>query len=348
MLLFGSGAIGTVYLHLMLQAGCDVTAICRSNYTAAKDSGFHIDSGLYGNGIHIRPKVVRTPTEAASTGPYDYLIVTCKAIPEAQTSETIAPAITQGKTTIVLIQNGIDIEQEYASKFPHNPLLTCVVYLPTTQTSPGHVRMGGNESLEIGPHPTPSTALTTTLASGERLTSLLQTGGSNTHFYPTPALIQERRWYKLLLNATWNPICALTQSRDIPFLLSSTSSKPVLQGVMNEVLALSRAQNFTTITPQAAEASLQKILDRIGTKHIGVEPSMLADVLNKKGMEHEVILGNVVRKAKSLEIEVPRLEMLYALTKALDLSLRKRKGEGRSLDGEDLADLYPDFGEGSI
>lgn len=37
-LLFGSGAIGTIYVYILQQAGCDVSAVCRSNYEAAKGS----------------------------------------------------------------------------------------------------------------------------------------------------------------------------------------------------------------------------------------------------------------------------------------------------------------------
>ncbi|KXT09695.1 hypothetical protein AC579_8958 [Pseudocercospora musae] len=75
-LLFGSGAIRAIYVYLLLKAGCD---------TAAKSDGFHIDSEVFGKGIHITPKVVRTVSEATESGPYDYLIVSCKAIPSAKT-----------------------------------------------------------------------------------------------------------------------------------------------------------------------------------------------------------------------------------------------------------------------
>ncbi|KXS95765.1 hypothetical protein AC578_1727 [Pseudocercospora eumusae] len=325
-LLFGSGAIGTIYMYLLLKAGCDVTAVCRSNYTAAKSNGFHIDSEVFGKGIHINPKVVRTVSEASDpTTPYDYLIVSCKAIPSAKTSSTIAPAVTPNHTTIVLIQNGIDIEPEYALAFPHNNILTCIAYLPTTQTSPAHITMGNNERLEIGTHPESSHSETAQI-----LISLLKSSGSNASYHPH---IQERRWYKLLLNAPWNPICALTLSRDVAFL-SSSFSESIIRGVLDEVILLSQTLGYKSITPDAADSGFKIIKDRVG-KSVGIEPSMLVDVLNGRQMEHEVILGNPVRKAKELGVEVPRLEMLYGLTKALDLATQKRK-PGRSLDGEDL------------
>lgn len=54
--------------------------------------------------------MVRTVSEAAQSDdtPFDYILVTMKALPEVyDVAEIIAPAVTPGKTTIVLIQNGL-------------------------------------------------------------------------------------------------------------------------------------------------------------------------------------------------------------------------------------------------
>lgn len=325
-LLHGSGAIGSIYVYLLLKAGCDVTAVCRSNYEAAKADGFHIDSDLYGKGIHIQPTIVRTPEEAARAGKYDYLIVACKALPDAQTSETISAAVTPGHTTIVLIQNGIDIEQEYTSRFPENPLLSCVVYLPTTQIKPGYIEMGDNETLQIGPFPASAHDDEKVRASADQLVTLLKSAGGNASYFQD---IQEKRWNKLLLNAPWNPICALTLTRDATFLASSPDSEGVILEVMNEVIAISHAMGYFSVNEEAATKGLDRAKDRIGSK--GIEPSMLVDVLWSRRMEVEVILGNPLRKARELGVQVPRIEMLYVLAKALDDSIRWRKG-GESLD----------------
>lgn len=347
-----------------MQAGCDVTVTCRSNYEAViKQNGFHLDSVIYGKGLHLQPKVVRSPLEAVEDsssnsdegkgegegkGVYDYLLVACKAIPEAQISETIAPAVTRGRTTIVLLQNGIGIEEEYSKRFPENLLLSGVVYCPVTQTSPGYITMGDVERLEIGEFSSSSSSTlsgenknknsTTTTEihpSTSKFLALLKSGGGNPIHYHPSTCMQERRWFKLLLNAPWNPICALTLSRDLAFLAAEPSTSiAVIRGVLDEVIAISRALGYTSVTAEAAEQGLATIMSREGIA--GIEPSMLVDVLWRRRMEHEVILGNPVRVARKLGVEVPRMEMLYAMVKALDLSHQKRK-EGKSLDMYDLA-----------
>ncbi|PIB02901.1 putative 2-dehydropantoate 2-reductase [Cercospora beticola] len=329
-LLHGTGGVGAVYAYQLLKGGADVTAICRSNYEAVKDNGILIDSDIYGKGLHINPKVARTPQEAAENGPYDYLLVATKAFPESKTSETIAPAVTPGKTTIALLQNGVGIEQEYAERFPENTLLSCVIYQPTTQISPGHVRHGNFESFATGPFPASAHENPSVKASGEKLVEILNAGGGNATYHSD---IQELRWSKLLLNVPFNSITALTLARDLPFLASSELAEPVVKGVLDEVVAISQALGYKNITKEGAYEGLAKIMARKGT--LGIEYSMLTDVLHARKMEHEVILGNPVRTAQKLGVQVPRMEMLYALVKALDLAQQKRK-PGQSLDCEDL------------
>lgn len=208
-----------------------MTAVCRSNYDVVKVNGFLIDSVRYGKGIRFHPKVVRSPAEAASANPggFDYVIVSAKALPDAKISKTIEPAITKGKTTIALIQNGIGIEDEYVSLFPDNPILSCVVYLPTTQVAPGRIEMGNFESLEVGTYPASAyadSAKPRIKAAADGFIEMLKHAGSNVKWFDD---IQEKRWNKLLLNAPWNPICALTLSRDSAYLTSSEGANSTLR-----------------------------------------------------------------------------------------------------------------------
>lgn len=327
-LLHGSGAIGTIYFYLLHKAGYDVTATCRSNYMAASTDGFVIDSEKYGNDLHFRPKVVSSPAEAE--GPFDYVIVTTKALPDAEISKTVGLAVTKGKTTIVLIQNGIGIEDEYAHAFPGVPLLSCVVYLPSTQTSPGRIQMGTFESLEVGTFPASAYEEQPEVkASTDRFIEMFSAAGSDVKRYPD---VQAKRWNKLLLNAPWNPICALTLSRDVAFLTSCSEAEKLVESVMLEVAAIAQKLGHEGISASAAKEQLKRAGGRVGGK--GIEPSMLVDVLNSRRMEVEVILGNPVRLARQLDVDVPRLETLYVLLKALDEATAFRQ-PGRSLSGLD-------------
>lgn len=94
--------------------------------------------------------VVKTVPEAVSSRPFDYILVTLKALPEVyNVADIIAPAVTE-KTTIVLIQNGLGVEDPITERFPNNPIVSVVAYIGTSQVSPGKISMVGRESLVIG------------------------------------------------------------------------------------------------------------------------------------------------------------------------------------------------------
>lgn len=308
-LLFGVGSVGSVYLHLLSKVS-STTAVCRSNYDTVKANGFTLNSTIFGHGLRITPNVVRSCAEAATQDPrpFDYILVCSKAIPDT-IPQLIAPAVTRGTTVIALLQNGIAIEEEYAVAFPENPIVTAAVYCKTTQRPAGVVAHDEIELLQLGSYPS-SAPDTHALA----LTSLLRAAGATVEFYPD---VQGRRWYKLLMNASWNPVCALTQCDDVAFMRSTpeTATEFILD-IMLEVRAVAKACGY--------EISVQEVATQLGRaearieKGNAVEPSMLQDVRAGRRMEVEAIVGNTVRLAREMGVGCGKLEVVYLLVRALD------------------------------
>lgn len=312
-ILFGSGAVGTIYLYLLSKVS-STTAICRSNYDIAKKDGFILNSSIFGQGIKFEPHVVRSCEEAASGAkkPYDYIIVCSKAIPGV-TPQLIAPAITSTHTVIVLVQNGVGIEEEYLAAFPENPIISTVVYLPATQRPAGTVTHGEIEKMQLGSYPS-----TASNEYAESFAKLLQSAGATAEFYDD---VQPKRWTKLLINASWNPICALAMSKDTEVLAASQEATQVLYAVMMEIRDIAAACGYE-ITKEEVEYQLGRAQARIPLD-AGIEPSMLQDVQSGRQIEVEAIVGNAVRMGKERDVACVRLEMLYILAKALDLHTQR-------------------------
>jgi 2-dehydropantoate 2-reductase len=314
-LLFGAGGIGAVYLWLLSKVA-HTTAVCRSNYDIVKSNGFIINSSIFGQNLHLQPEVVRDCQEAASVGagePFDYIVVCSKAIPGIG-PKLIAPAVTPGRTAIVLVQNGIGIEEEYRAIFPQNPIISTVVYLPATQRPMGVVAHGEVERLEVGSYPSNASK-----DPAEAFTRLIQAAGGTAKFCDD---IQPKRWFKLLINASWNPICALTLSKDTAVLESCTEASGVLLAVMLEIRDIAEAYGYT-FTREEVEYQLGRAQARVPL-NAGIEPSMLQDVEAGRRIEVEAIVGNAVRMGKEKGVRCERLEMIYVLAKALDLHLGGR------------------------
>ncbi|KAF2245018.1 2-dehydropantoate 2-reductase [Trematosphaeria pertusa] len=315
-LLFGVGSVGAVYLYLLSKVA-STTAVCRSNYDIVKANGFTIHSSIFGDNLHIQPNVVRSCDAAASqdTRPFDYILVCCKVIPGVP--NLIKPAVTPGRTVIVLIQNGIGIEAEYATAFPNNPIVTGAVYCKTTQRPAGVVRHDEVELLELGSYPSSASN-----GHAEAFVKLIQSTGATAELHDD---VQTKRWYKLLVNASWNPICALTMCTDVGFLQSSSLATTFVLDIMLEVCAIADAYGYT-FQREEAEYQLARAVARIERGN-AVEPSMLQDVREGRRIEVEAIVGNAVRMGRERGVRCDKLECLYVLAKARDAQLGRDKAD---------------------
>ncbi|EXJ58269.1 2-dehydropantoate 2-reductase [Cladophialophora yegresii CBS 114405] len=338
-LVFGTGSVGAVYAWILSRAvtPSNIYCICRSNYTVASTTGFTINSTIFGQNLNLKPNVARTVEEAVSLLPsgdqFDYVVVTAKAIPSTPSiAEQLRPAV--GPNTIIaVIQNGIAVEEPYAQLYPTNPLLSCVVYLPATQISPGVIVHKEIDLLHIGTYPSNSA---TCHPVAESFSALLTQGGGRTKVHSD---VQAARFSKLLINAAWNPVCALSLSRDGEFLHASPPeiSLNLIKSLMLEIAHIAQACGYDGINAETVEYQINRAKVR---ELPGVEPSMMADAKVHARMEVDAIVGNAVRLAESKGVETPLLRGIYALVKALDLSFaREREAKLRvledvGLDGE--------------
>ncbi|KAL1593926.1 hypothetical protein SLS60_010659 [Paraconiothyrium brasiliense] len=325
-LFFGVGSVGAVYLCKvgpstdgidddcllrldLLSKIASTTAVCRSNYDVVREKGFTINSTIFGDGLHVAPNVVRSCEEAATqeTRPFDYVILTCKVMPGIY-PKLIESVVTPGHTVIALLQNGIGIEEEYHAAFPENPILTVATYCATVQRPPGVVTHQEVERLQVGSYPSAAAN-----SHAQTFTSLLRQAGATAEQFDD---VQGKRWYKLLLNASWNPICALTQSSDVQFMRSSEGATDFVLDVMLETRKIALAQGYD-IAKEDVEAQWERAKKRVamGTP---VEPSMLQDVKAGRKTEVEAIVGNAVRMARAKGVACGKLETIFLLMKSLD------------------------------
>lgn len=320
-LLYGAGSIGGVYIYQLLQAGCNVTAVCRSNHSVVSEQGFTLKSVRFGN-VNYRPtNVVRNISECSSET-FDYVVVCAKSFPGSKPSlaEQLSPVLHgRNSTALVLAQNGINIEAEISAVYPENPILSGVVYCPATQTGPGTIEYPEMLScLELGTYP--SKAPSSHKAAAEAFVELMIKGGGGAEHHED---IQISRWSKLIMNAAWNPICALTLTTDGDFLNSDPYAHDLAWAVMMEIVQLAKVVGIPGVTEEVARQkyAITKKRAETGT---GRKMSMMQDVEQGRSFEVEAILGNAVRLGREKGLSLPRLETLYALANARLQSIMKK------------------------
>lgn len=97
-------------LHSGLDAPVvEVSLVCRSNYRPIAERGVILRTRTFGSYTFTPKYVFSSVQEAAKQQePWDYIVVTTKALPEvSDDSKAIQPLVGNGQTTIVLIQNGV-------------------------------------------------------------------------------------------------------------------------------------------------------------------------------------------------------------------------------------------------
>jgi 2-dehydropantoate 2-reductase len=91
---------------------------------------------------------------------------------------------------------------------------------------------------------------------------------------------------------------------------------------MEEVLKVAGAAGYR-IPKEKIDSRINRMRGLMKTG--GKEPSMLTDVRESRPLEVEAILGNAVQIARTLHVDTPTLDVLYALAKGLSFSISPDK-----------------------
>jgi 2-dehydropantoate 2-reductase len=335
-LIVGAGAIGAFYAsRLAVVSGTSVSVICRSNYKAVKAKGFQVTSPQYGEYTFTPAHTIANPEEARKSGlQWDYIVVSTKALPDVSDDSTILEGLVSDKTAIVLIQNGLGVEEPYAKRFPHAAICSAVTIATCAQPQHGQIKHNRWTRINSGPylpHLDTGGSKDTDARFTERndaFIALLKEGGIKDAEAYTHAKLQLVRWHKIAINASFNPSSVLTLCSPNASLASDPEVTIHLKGVMTEILET--APKILGQPMPKEFATPDKILASTRKNTSGSRPSMAIDWDAGKKMEIEVILGNPIRIARERGFEMPRLQTLYAIVRMAQ-EVRDKRKEGSKL-----------------
>jgi 2-dehydropantoate 2-reductase len=209
----------------------------------------------------------------------------------------------------------VDPEGLLWNTFGPERALGCVVVCANEVIAPGKVLHRANNNWTIGePNNEVTARLTATV-------ELMQPAGLNAQVSTD---LRQQVWLKLLRNAPFNPLGALTrlgagQFAEEPALLV------VAQAITDEVVSVARACGY--------ELPAAKAIDVIasggsvgGKRAVGVKTSMLQDALAGRPMEVEAVIGQVQQFALERKIPTPALDIIYGLIRGLNRSITDSAG----------------------
>ncbi|KAI2617798.1 2-dehydropantoate 2-reductase [Hypoxylon sp. NC1633] len=358
-LFVGAGAVGCFYASRLHHPSHNVytSLTARSNYSAIATSGVSLQTHSFGEykfwPYAVFPSIsAALPIRSSSTNPaapprdgWDYIIVTTKALPDRTDDATLIAPLVSAKSCIVLIQNGVGVEDPYRKRFPDNPIVSGVTVVSAEQIRHGVIRQNRWTRISLGPYgdglgapstSAPSASTDAVLRRGrecmEQLaqwwTSLGGIRDAETH---TELELQTIRWHKLCINAAFNPTAVLSGGRGNADQLTDPELREHIEGIMKEIWdAAPKVLGQPFPDSLATPARILKSTER----NAGARPSMLLDWEAGRPLELEVILGNPVRIARRAGVEMPRLQSLYALLRSMqkvreERAAKEKEGQGK-------------------
>ena len=324
-LLIGCGGIGTVgALNLEIGGLASVTAVLRSNYDAVVKKGFTIDSIDHGKVEGFRPaRVINEVPEVSREGAeqYDYIVVVTKNIPDINPTcvDVVRPAVTPGKTAIVLIQNGLNIEKPFFKAFPENIVLSGVTMCGAHEYDYGTIIHDDYDRIKLAAFRNPNLRQEDEDDKAKDFCRRYAAGGKTAaDFAPD---VKYTRWRKLLYNATLNPICALTDLDSGRIRLAPGLVETMVRPAMEEIRAAAKA-NGVELEPELMTMMIE--CDPITLYN---PPSMHVDVRKGRYIEFENLVGEPLRAGKERGVAMPTIEILYNFCKGIQWRTRERKGD---------------------
>jgi 2-dehydropantoate 2-reductase len=295
---FGAGGVGAFFGGLLVRGGADVHFIARgSQVEALRTHGILIRSLRLGD---VAIPSVQAESDSGRVGACDLVLVCVKAHQTAGILDDLT-ALVGEQTTLVTLQNGVESDEPLAARFGPERVVPGVVYVGATLDEPGVVSHVAAGTIAIGVRNN---------GDASRLPAVAAALALSGQPVKIAEDIQFERWLKLLWNASFNPVSAITQ-RTPRELVDVPTTRQLLTDVMREVIAVAAAQGIL-IEPDAIEEQLAWT-----ARAPAIRTSMMVDRNRGRGMEIDALVGVVVRKGREFGVATPFSQAMCALLDAI-------------------------------
>jgi len=321
--IFGAGALGGA-LAARLGASLrntSISVIARGEHLAEiQENGLRVWENGKRDSVTARVRATDNPAEL---GEQDIVFTALKGHQLPDAAPGIATLLGAG-SRVVMIQNGIPWWYFYGDPSsghegeriplldPGNVLwdligpervIGCVIYQGAEVVAPGEIHITPNGRCIFGE---PSGALTPDLDS---VAAMVELGGWRVE---RTARIRNEVWRKLMGNAAFNPISALTRAT-LADMIDDPNVAAIVRSLMDEIRAVGTAlgAEFDILPDQ--RMALSRPMGAIKT-------SMLQDLERGRKMEIAPLLEAPAYLARLTGMATPTLDMIVALVNRLELS----------------------------
>jgi 2-dehydropantoate 2-reductase len=304
----GAGAVGSYYGALLARAGHEVAMVAR---------GAHLDALAAAGRLLVREAdgerwEVPVTALAAPEGPApDLVIVATKSHHTLAAAEALAAWLPRD-TAVLSLQNGVENVGRLGSVLGADRVLGGIAFVGLRIEEPGTVDHEAEGWVRMGD---PAGVTTRGRATHELLASAWDVELSED--------IVHAQWHKLLWNAGFNAICAVTGAT-AGEALATPGSEALVRQAMWEVVAVAGRHGVTLTAADVDEMAAPN--DQLRHYH----PSTARDLDAGKPLERDALCGFLAREGATLGVPTPVNAVLDGLLALQEDRSRVRQGLPRT------------------
>lgn len=295
----GSGAIGGYYGGKLAKAGQEVHFLFRSDYEYVKKNGLQVDS--CDGSFHIQANAYNNTADMPQC---DVVLVCLKSVNNDKLKKLLPPLL-HPRTLVVLIQNGIGVEEDVQRDFPGVQLAAGLAFICSAKTEHGRVNHQCYGSINLANYSCQDEALMQAVVSEFREAGI-ETGLVEYH---------EARWKKAVWNMPFNGMTVALHAQTDE-LLKHPATRQLIREQMMEVVGAARALGVNGVD----EAFVDKMI-QMTDEMTPYSPSMRLDYDFHRRMEIYYLYTRPIETARKAGFRMSKLEMLEAELKFLEKNL---------------------------
>lgn len=303
----GAGAIGTLYGARLAAVGHPVHFLLRSDLDHVRRHGILVES-VYGDVWLESPAVYSDPCDMP---PVDVVLVGLKTTANDRLGGLLRPLVAGG-ATVVMLQNGLGVEELAAVAAPHSEILGGLCFTCSNRVAPGHVCHLDYGSITLGAHHRggrPAGITPAMVAVGADLE------GAGVEVVLSPDLPQAR-WRKLAWNMPFNGLSVVLDATTDE-LMRDPATATLAGEMMDEVCAAAAACGSPLpVTTRDDLLALTATMRPYAT-------SMNLDWAAGRPLELDAIYAAPLAAAHTAGVSMPRLAALHAQLRFLDSRARR-------------------------
>lgn len=301
--IYGSGAVGGFYGSKLIDAGHRVTFIARGKQLQAlKKNGLTIKSPT--GSQNYCPLECYESNDLKDCMKPDLVMVSVKTYSNQEVIPILQKVLDED-IPIFVLQNGIRSQEIYKKELGSQRVFRVIMNISSSLEQAGTIiyKSGGAITFE----------------KGHQVTEILNEAFLNMNLESKISDdIEFEAWYKILWNAPFNSVTALSRLSTKP-IIEDTDGLKLIKEIAKEVCILANSCGIN-LTEEHIKKKIDYTINILGD----ITSSTREDVLENKPIEYEAVVGDLLHLARERKIEVPYLETVFTLLKLLDKSFKDK------------------------